>query len=99
MRGMALQEQSSEVRPAGLKDSQTVDTCGHELLGEIEGVEVVRLSPIADGRGSLTPFLSEAASFWRDPVVYAYAVSIRPGVIKGWGMHRLQADRYFLPAG
>jgi dTDP-4-dehydrorhamnose 3,5-epimerase len=96
---MALQEQRSEIHPAGLKDSQTVDSSGRELFAEIEGVDVVRLNPIADGRGALTPFLSLAEFFWRDPVVYAYAVLIRPGVIKGWGMHRLQADRYFVPAG
>src|SRR5256885_12953102 len=96
---MALEGQASEIRPEGSKDSQTVDNFGRELFGEIEGVEVIRLNPSADGRGSLTPFLSEAEPFWRDPVVYAYAVLIRPGVIKGWGMHRLQTDRYFVPAG
>jgi dTDP-4-dehydrorhamnose 3,5-epimerase len=96
---VALQEQTSDVRPAGLKDSQTVDETGRELFAEIEGVEVVRVHPIADGRGSLTPFLSPAESFWREPVVYAYSVLIRPGRIKGWGMHRLQTDRYFVPAG
>lgn len=95
---MALQEQTTEVRPAGLKDSQTVDQAGRELFGEIEGVEIVRLHPHADGRGSLTPFLSLADGFWRDPVVYAYSVLIRPGMIKGWGMHRIQTDRYFVPA-
>jgi dTDP-4-dehydrorhamnose 3,5-epimerase len=99
MGGMALQQHTSAVSPAGLKDAPTVDGSGHELVGGVAGVEFVRLNPHADARGSLTPFLSLAESFWREPVVYAYHVSIRPDVIKGWGMHRLQTDRYFVPAG
>lgn len=96
---MALQEQTSEVFPEGVKDSRTVDDSGRELFADVEGAEVVRVNPLADARGSLTPFLSLTESFWREPVVYAYHVHLRPGVIKGWGMHRLQTDRYFVPAG
>jgi dTDP-4-dehydrorhamnose 3,5-epimerase len=95
---MALHEQITEISPAGAKDAQTVDGSGRELFAEIENVEIARINPIADGRGSLTPFLSLESSFWGEPVVYAYSVMVRPGVIKGWGMHRLQADRYFVPA-
>jgi dTDP-4-dehydrorhamnose 3,5-epimerase len=96
---MAQPQQSADVRPTGKKDVQTVDSAGKGLLGAVDGVEVVRLDPIVDGRGSLTPLLSLSDPFWREPVVYAYSVMVRPGVIKGWGMHRLQADRYFIPAG
>jgi dTDP-4-dehydrorhamnose 3,5-epimerase len=90
---------SSEVRPVGTKDAQTVGNSGEGLLGAVDGVELVRLDPIVDGRGSLTPLLTLSDPFWREPVVYAYSVMVRPGVIKGWGMHRLQTDRYFVPAG
>jgi dTDP-4-dehydrorhamnose 3,5-epimerase len=96
---MTLTRTRREVQPLGSKDSQTVDESGRELFGRIEDVEVIRLNQHADGRGSLTPFLSPADPFWREPVVYAYSVVVRPGMIKGWGMHRLQADRYFVPAG
>lgn len=95
---MTLEEQQLEISPAGAKDAQTVDESGREVFAEIEGVEVARLNPISDNRGSLTPFLTTQSGFWREPVVYAYSVMVRPGVIKGWGMHRLQADRYFVPA-
>jgi dTDP-4-dehydrorhamnose 3,5-epimerase len=98
MSAMSSTTTGLEVSPAGLKDSQTVDRSGRELFGQVEGVEVTRLNEHADGRGSLTPFLSLADSFWREPVVYAYSVKVRPGKIKGWGMHRLQTDRYFVPA-
>jgi len=31
--------------------------------------------------------------------VYSYFITVRPGRIKGWGMHRIQADRYFVCGG
>jgi dTDP-4-dehydrorhamnose 3,5-epimerase len=40
-----------------------------------------------------------ATAFWAEPVVHAYRITIRPGRIKGWGMHKLQADRYFVCGG
>jgi dTDP-4-dehydrorhamnose 3,5-epimerase len=93
---MSTDEYLSKVLPPGSKDWQTVDADGRELRG-VEGVEVVRLAPHADSRGSLTPFLSLSEPFWRELVVHAYAIMVRPGTIKGWGMHRRQADRYFIP--
>ena len=52
-----------------------------------------------DHRGSLFEIVNFDHPFWADEVVYAYAVAIRPGRIKGWGMHKLQSDRYFLTRG
>ena len=80
-----------EVRPDAPQDSPTTGP-------RIEGVQVVRLHPYADHRGSLTPIMGDS-SFWSEPVVHAYRITIRPGRIKGWGMHRLQADRYCIEAG
>jgi dTDP-4-dehydrorhamnose 3,5-epimerase len=34
-----------------------------------------------------------------DPIVFVYVFTIRPGMIKGWGMHKLHEDRYFVLAG
>ncbi len=88
------------VQPSGTRDGQTVDGEGRELATAIEGVELVRLRPHVDHRGSLMEVLNFEMPFWRDhPVVYAYAVTIRPGRIKGWGMHKLQTDRYYVWSG
>lgn len=65
----------------------------------IDGVLLHRLSPLADHRGSLARVLDTRDPFWSEPIVYAYEVMIRPGRIKGWGMHELQTDRYFLGCG
>lgn len=64
----------------------------------IEGVRLLRLAPFVDHRGSLTTLMDDA-EFWSEPVVHAYRITIRPGRIKGWGMHRLQTDRYFICGG
>jgi len=64
----------------------------------IDGVRLVGLRAHADHRGSLTPVMGDA-EFWAEPVAHAYRVTINPGRIKGWGMHKLQSDRYFIAAG
>ena len=65
----------------------------------IDGVVFARLSPHVDNRGSLTEVVNFGHPFWTEDVVYAYRFTIRPGRVKGWGMHKLQADRYFLVTG
>jgi dTDP-4-dehydrorhamnose 3,5-epimerase len=64
----------------------------------IEGVRLLPLRAHVDHRGSLIPVMGDP-DFWDEPVVHAYRITIRPGRIKGWGMHMLQADRYFIAAG
>lgn len=64
----------------------------------IDGVRLVGLRTHADHRGTLTPIMGQP-EIWTEPVVHAYRITIRPGRIKGWGMHKLQADRYFIPGG
>ena len=65
----------------------------------IGGVKIQRILGYHDQRGSLVPFLDFANPFWSEPIVHAYEFTIRPGRIKGWGMHRRQADRYFVQQG
>jgi len=52
-----------------------------------------------DHRGSLFEIANFDEPFWKEPVVYAYAITVRPGRIKGWGMHKLQTDRYAILGG
>src|SRR5207302_558879 len=68
-------------------------------LRRIGGVALIRLVRHGADRGSLTEVVDVAHPCWDEDVVYAYCVTIRPGRIKGWGMHKLQSDRYFLVAG
>ena len=69
------------------------------MAAKIGGVRIARVAGHHDQRGSLLPFLDLGSSFWSEPVVYGYLFTTRPGRIKGWGMHRRQADRYFVLSG
>jgi dTDP-4-dehydrorhamnose 3,5-epimerase len=86
-------------RDAAMRDRPTVDADSNELPTEIGGVEVRRLTTHADARGALTPVIDTRDPFWDEPIVYAYRFSILAGRIKGWGMHELQTDRYFVVSG
>jgi dTDP-4-dehydrorhamnose 3,5-epimerase len=87
------------ISPEGVRDVPTVGAAGSLLPAKIEGVVHARLAPIVDHRGMLTEVIDFEDPFWDEPVVYSYCFSIRPGRIKGWGMHKLQADRYFVATG
>jgi dTDP-4-dehydrorhamnose 3,5-epimerase len=87
-----------DVTPAGRQDEPTVDADGLPL-DTIDGVVFSRLAPHADHRGSLIEIVNFTQRFWEAEIVYAYCITILPGRIKGWGMHKLQADRYFLASG
>jgi dTDP-4-dehydrorhamnose 3,5-epimerase len=87
------------MKVTGEKDLPTVDASGRALDVGIEGVQVERLIPHTDHRGHLTQVMSSTSPIWDEPVVHAYHLTVRPGRIKGWGMHRLQADRYYVFAG
>jgi len=88
-----------DVVPHAERDVPTVDAAGRRLSTGIDGVVHARLVPHVDHRGALIECVNFDHPFWDEPVHYAYCVTIEPGRIKGWGLHRLQADRYFLIAG
>jgi dTDP-4-dehydrorhamnose 3,5-epimerase len=90
---------TDELTQVAQRDRPTIDRAGRGLGEGIDGVALVRLAPLADHRGSLTPFLDARDPFWIEPVVYAYEIMIRPGRIKGWGMHERQIDRYLVADG
>jgi dTDP-4-dehydrorhamnose 3,5-epimerase len=77
----------------------SVDAASRILGIGIEGVMVERLVPHTDHRGHLTQIMSSVSPIWVEPVVHAYHVTVKPGRIKGWGMHRMQGDRHYSFAG
>ncbi|MGH3132536.1 MAG: hypothetical protein ACRDNY_02130, partial [Gaiellaceae bacterium] len=81
---------------SGTRDDPTVTRDGNRLPSPIAGVEIERLVIHGDHRGQLVAALDTRRPFWREPVVYAYEFTIRPGRIKGWAMHEHQTDRYFV---
>jgi dTDP-4-dehydrorhamnose 3,5-epimerase len=81
------------------KDDPTVDAVSRLRELGIEGVRFERLAPHTDHRGHLTQIMNSVSPIWNEPVVHAYHVTVKPGRIKGWGMHLLQADRHYPFAG
>jgi dTDP-4-dehydrorhamnose 3,5-epimerase len=88
-----------DVQPLADRDGATVDSKGERLTTGIQGVRYSRLVSQVDHRGSLTEVINVTNDFWDEPIVYSYCFTIRPGRIKAWGMHKLQADRYFIVGG
>lgn len=79
-----------------VQDRQSVTPDGTPLLKLIAGVRVVPLISHWDARGSITQLPPD---LFVQPVVDAHQVTIRPGMIKGWIMHKLQEDRLFFWQG
>jgi dTDP-4-dehydrorhamnose 3,5-epimerase len=90
---------AERVSPGATADEATVDAAGRRLTTGIEGVLHSRALSHIDHRGSLTEAVSFDDDFWDEPIVYSYLFTVNPGRIKGWGMHRKQADRYFTVHG
>jgi dTDP-4-dehydrorhamnose 3,5-epimerase len=81
------------------QDGATVSADGERLQEMIDGVELRRARTHADERGTLTEILDERWGFTDDPIVYVYHVTVRPGSLRGWVVHRTQNDRLFAYAG
>lgn len=72
---------------------------GTSVAATIEGVKV-RASPLhVDHRGSVFEIFEGEGDYWESPVVYAYQFSVRPGLVKGWGLHEHKLDRYTIISG
>ncbi len=52
-----------------------------------------------DPRGSVFEVFDTRWNWHPDPFVFAYCFTIRPGWVKGWGLHKRHQDRYFLLQG
>jgi dTDP-4-dehydrorhamnose 3,5-epimerase len=80
-------------------DQQTVTPDGEPVAPRIDGVRLRPAKTHLDDRGELCEIFNPDWGFHEDPLVYAYQLSIRPGKIKGWVVHREQDDRLFISLG
>ena len=88
-----------EVSPPAPRDRPTVRPDGQPADVGIHGVVLERTTRHVDHRGSLIEMLNVNHPFWSEPIVHCEYVTIRPGRIKGWAMHKLGHDRYFIGSG
>jgi dTDP-4-dehydrorhamnose 3,5-epimerase len=78
----------------GRQDSQTVTPDGEPIVALPDGVELRDLVTHVDERGTVCELFDLRWGIRADPVEFAYAFTIRPGLAKGWGVHRRHHDRY-----
>lgn len=84
---------------AAVKDGATVSREGRPLQGLTNGVTVRRLPTHVDARGSVMELYDLRWGFHPDPLVFAYTFTIRPGIVKGWNLHKRHQDRYAILQG
>lgn len=84
---------------AATADRQTVAVDGKPLRRLTEGVQIRDLTTHVDERGSVVELFDPRWQWHPDPLVFVYSFTIRPGVVKGWNLHKLHEDRYCLLQG
>lgn len=82
-----------------VQDKQTVTPDGKPTNQLIHGVTFKELTTHIDDRGSVCEMFDSRWTWHKDPMVFSYFFTIRPGVAKGWGMHKKHEDRYFIMSG
>ncbi len=76
-----------------IKDIQSVTPDGDRVGPTIEGLIVRELRTIPDERGEVCELYRSTWGLHDAPVEHAYLATVRPGVVKGWVLHRSQDDR------
>lgn len=86
----------------GMRDHATVTSDGESLAPVIDGVRTRTTVNHVDHRGSVFEIFegeNDVDAFWSEPIVYCYQFSVRPHLMKGWGMHEHKDDRYTVVSG
>lgn len=84
---------------AAKADAQTVTGEGQPIAKLPDGMTFREVPTHGDDRGSVVEMFDTRWGWHPDPVGFVYSFIIRPGVVKGWGLHQRHEDRYFLLQG
>jgi dTDP-4-dehydrorhamnose 3,5-epimerase len=84
---------------AAIRDKQMVTPAGQRTGRITDGVRIRPLTTHIDERGSIVELFDPRWGWHPDPMVFSYSFTIRPGVVKGWNLHREHEDRYALLQG
>ena len=84
---------------AATRDRQMVTPEGQPVGRLTHGVNVRPLTTHADARGSLVELFDPRWRWHPEPLTFVYTFTIRPGIVKGWNLHREHEDRYALLMG
>jgi len=81
------------------KQPKTTNLDGQRLEQLPDGVIFRDLVTHADQRGSVIELFNPNWGWHAEPLRHSYVFTIRPGMAKGWGMHKLASDRYTMLFG
>lgn len=84
---------------ASKQDQETVDHNRRSIAPLLDGMSFHESIRHNDDRGSVTEIYDPRWNWHPDPMVFSYMFTIRPGMVKGWGLHKLHEDRYFVISG
>jgi dTDP-4-dehydrorhamnose 3,5-epimerase len=82
-----------------VKDKPTVTSEGVDLTRLPDGVTFKQIPIHIDERGSVFELYDTRWDWHPEPLVFSYAYTVRPNVVKGWAIHRRHEDRYFVLSG
>jgi dTDP-4-dehydrorhamnose 3,5-epimerase len=85
--------------PDVIRESATVTPSGDRLEQLPDGVTFRNAVTHVDDRGSVCELFDPRWGWTDDALVFAYFFTLRPGMVKGWGMHLEHEDRYFILHG
>ena len=89
-----------ETLAAARRDPQFVTPKGEPVRRRLTAGVMIRPIPThVDERGSLSELFDPRWAWHADPLVFAYTFTIRPGIVKGWNLHREHEDRYVIIQG
>jgi dTDP-4-dehydrorhamnose 3,5-epimerase len=94
-----MPENQHETLRRAVADSQTVTADGTSIKRLAEGVTFHDVATHVDDRGSVVEMFDPRWGWHPDPLVFVYSFTIRPGMVKGWGLHERHEDRYFILQG
>ena len=81
------------------KESQTVTPAGESVAPLIDGVRCPPRRHHSRRARDAVRNIQSRVEFSAAPLVYVYQITIRPGRIKAWAMHKEQDDRLFIGRG
>jgi dTDP-4-dehydrorhamnose 3,5-epimerase len=82
-----------------VQDRQTVTSAGEPTETLPHGVSFHDVVTQVDERGSVCELFDPRWGWHDAPLVFSYLCTIRPGMIKGWAVHRDHEDRYCMLFG
>jgi dTDP-4-dehydrorhamnose 3,5-epimerase len=85
---------------AARADQETVTSDDKPTTSRLPDGMTTREVPIhLDDRGSVVEMFDTRWNCHPDPIDFVYSFTLRPGIVKGWGLHQHHEDRYFLLQG